>query len=976
MKGDFSRITFDPDKNYVETLMQQGRVQLDADWNEQQSMHRHLRQKAVAEIIGRHGAPKTGGGFAIGLTANASDLTISTGQFYVDGIGLENNSAQLVTLSAQPFLPLKQGLLAGFERPKQSGRYLVYLEVWERHVTADIDPEILEEALGGVDTTTRKQVVWQVKLTKQAVPASAVCDDFAANWSPPESLTNGTMKADTVTVSSSTTPCVIPPAAGYKGLENQLYRVEIHRGGNSQSGAKPATFKWSRDNGSVTTTVTISGQTLIARDLGRDEISLGFKENQWIEITDERMELTNQRGELIQIESIDKNTREIKIKAATPVPQIDATKPVIIRRWDNTGNQADKNGIRLSNTPAVLESGVEIEFSSGVYRSGDYWLIPARTSINSSTGSIEWKRDPGTGQSMLVSPHGIDRHYSPLALVQYDLPNDSFALVPNADCRPLFPSLTDIAASDVSFDSSHCESSNMLMNVDTVQDAIDSLCTQMQGCCTYHITPQTDIKKIAEKINALGKVHVKICFQLGDYQIDQPLIIGTEKNPKGHIVITGFGKGTQLVAENLESCLRFENCESVSVYDLTAKANHVANTKKHEHLNGVLTFIDCGEVNVNDCSISCGSGPVRGATCISVIQQKSGGSLAKQVRIERNSLKVGMEQVGILVLNASRAWIQDNNIDVVKSAASLTLSKLLKNKVYRASARSLLVSHAQYNGKKPADMTNIETVKYGREKKVYFKTDPGLIGQWTKLVGSTGSMPSTDLLMKLKLKQVADDVLLEKINLNSFPAFKQWYSSLSSKTRAVASQGIVISGSVNNGNIWVKNNAIVGVLQGIKVGYSKRESRKGSNVRATGINIQGNRVQMHIPPVATRHIEGIFIGSYSNEAIIESNTVSGAFIASSSTAAHNEGIKVYGMLGNMLVIRHNTVFSIASAIRVVPLNGSHHAVHRWLVADNLVSGSANSVDLSADRSIDHIGNHPTGMSYTDLDNRLKALERN
>ena len=104
--------------------------------------------------------------------------------------------------------------------------------------------------------------------------------------------------------------------------------------------------------------------------------------------------------------------------------------------------------------------------------------------------------------------------------------------------------------------------------------------------------------------------------------------------------------------------------------------------------------------------------------------------------------------------------------------------------------------------------------------------------------------------------------------------------------------------------------------------------------------------------------------------------MSGAFVASSSTATHNEGIKVYGMLGNMLVIRHNTVFSIESAIRVVPLNGTHRAVHRWLVADNLVSGSSNNVDLSGDLSIDHIGNHPRGMSYTDLDNRLKALEGN
>ena len=35
MKGDFSRDTFDENKNYSSVLMQQGRVMLDADWNEQ-----------------------------------------------------------------------------------------------------------------------------------------------------------------------------------------------------------------------------------------------------------------------------------------------------------------------------------------------------------------------------------------------------------------------------------------------------------------------------------------------------------------------------------------------------------------------------------------------------------------------------------------------------------------------------------------------------------------------------------------------------------------------------------------------------------------------------------------------------------------------------------------------------------------------------------------------------------------------------
>ena len=35
MKGDFSRETFDRARHYSAVLLQQGRVQLDADWNEQ-----------------------------------------------------------------------------------------------------------------------------------------------------------------------------------------------------------------------------------------------------------------------------------------------------------------------------------------------------------------------------------------------------------------------------------------------------------------------------------------------------------------------------------------------------------------------------------------------------------------------------------------------------------------------------------------------------------------------------------------------------------------------------------------------------------------------------------------------------------------------------------------------------------------------------------------------------------------------------
>jgi hypothetical protein len=41
MKGDFSRDSFDPVKHFSRVLQQQGRVQLDADWNEQAAILLH-----------------------------------------------------------------------------------------------------------------------------------------------------------------------------------------------------------------------------------------------------------------------------------------------------------------------------------------------------------------------------------------------------------------------------------------------------------------------------------------------------------------------------------------------------------------------------------------------------------------------------------------------------------------------------------------------------------------------------------------------------------------------------------------------------------------------------------------------------------------------------------------------------------------------------------------------------------------------
>jgi Family of unknown function (DUF6519) len=63
MMGDISRKTFDPQKHYSGVLQQQGRVQVDADWNEQLAIQHHRTETESRDVIGQCGVPEKGGGF-------------------------------------------------------------------------------------------------------------------------------------------------------------------------------------------------------------------------------------------------------------------------------------------------------------------------------------------------------------------------------------------------------------------------------------------------------------------------------------------------------------------------------------------------------------------------------------------------------------------------------------------------------------------------------------------------------------------------------------------------------------------------------------------------------------------------------------------------------------------------------------------------------------------------------------------------
>src|SRR5687767_7199390 len=120
MKGDFSRRTFDAARHYAAVTMQQGRVQLDADWNEQAEIARHRVQTETLDTVGRCGGPLHAAGFGLvelGTLSTAEkeylakryktlgkgDFLLSAGRYYVDGILVENEHA--VPFAQQPDLP-------------------------------------------------------------------------------------------------------------------------------------------------------------------------------------------------------------------------------------------------------------------------------------------------------------------------------------------------------------------------------------------------------------------------------------------------------------------------------------------------------------------------------------------------------------------------------------------------------------------------------------------------------------------------------------------------------------------------------------------------------------------------------------------------------------------------------------------------------------------------------------------------------
>ncbi|TDK21487.1 hypothetical protein E2F46_14710 [Luteimonas aestuarii] len=456
MKGDFSRLTFDPRNRFSQVLQQQGRVMLDADVNEQGAILLHQLRTMALDLFGSYAAPAMAPGFGLSLASadGVLALRIGAGRYYVHGVLCENEGCDYLD---QPHFtpgdgtndeedPLRHWLAS---TDRDGARFWIYLKVWERHVTPLEMPHLHEVALAGPDTCSRSQVVWQVRaLDMAAVEASlaarlealgnvraqagdaveavrlqawidALQSDLSRLRATPGQACAAPLRvfdrdapkmALRLAPPGLDDPGVIGPSAGYRGLGNHLYRIEIHRPGR----AGAATFKWSRDNGSVVTRWLSGGGRRLR--VARTE---GFAAGQWVELSDEVDDLCFRPGSFCQLAGVEGD----ELVLASDAPRaVGATSKV--RRWDQqarTGRVLSGGAVPLDAASGSaadwidLEDGVQVRFDlDGEYRTGDYWHVAMRT-----TGETCWERD-ADGEPLARAPHGPRVHYAPLGFVGMD----------------------------------------------------------------------------------------------------------------------------------------------------------------------------------------------------------------------------------------------------------------------------------------------------------------------------------------------------------------------------------------------------------------------------------------------------------------------------------------------------------------------------------------------------------------------------
>lgn len=690
---DISRVANDPKKHYSSVCMQQGRVLTDDDWNENERIKIEERSRSRVDIIGGYGTQDNG--FAIEFpmvgTDNFINFNICPGTVHLGGLRLELEKNELYRMQKdwlQQFADSGNNPLT-----LESGvwRYdLVYLEAWQQGVSAVEDNELLEYALGGLDTTTRIRTMRRVKILPdirttncdeafQVLKSRESRGDVRGNY---EIVTDARLQISCIpTGVPNENLCAPSSIGGYLGAENQAIRVQL---------VDNSHFTWGYDNAAplyrvevkfdpIGSPATLKVVKMLIEPKDQHHWPMA---NQIVEILPWSAVLSNgekiagQCGHLSRVQSsynpdsgeftlvtpIDSDFgvawKERKDAALLTAPVANAcpagnpeTREYFYMRVWNRGND-------ISSPPAIpftpgspaplANTGLQITISGGPLNKGDFWVVAARPETPSQI--VPWSMATGK------SPNGIRRFVAPLAIIRWIHTGLRIKGKVIKDCRKYFPPLNNIWAKDIKFNNGTCDFSHP--EAKTAQEAIDNICKRQK--CTLVAVPGNGWQNIFHRIQEGQDAHV--CFQLGTYVLEHAVILRN----KGNITFSGCGKGTLIIVKNTESAFAFIECGDIVINGLSVKSEAIGRRSKYKHLNGAIVIQDCQNAFVENVNLSCADSSIRSASCLTV---RNTTTQINNSAIVRNSrFNIGNYQVGILIVNADRTHIETNQVVSLEKA--------------------------------------------------------------------------------------------------------------------------------------------------------------------------------------------------------------------------------------------------------------------------------------------------------------------
>jgi Family of unknown function (DUF6519) len=515
MGSDRARVSYDAGQQYRSVVMQQGRVAVEADWNEAQLIASEETRHEALDFVGPAGTP--GNGYAISMTTGSFDFDIGAGVMYVGGMrawlpeGLQYSQQQrndwMDWSNDASWVPVPT-------TAPTTNEY-VYLFLREQEVSAVEDSDLKDIALGGPDTAQRSRLVQHVvRLETAGTDCPSALATAQTTWAGEGFTLNeldysvasfAQLQVGFVPPSTPPTPCDPVAQSGYLGADNQLIRVQV-----SDPKASPQCLLWGYDDASFLYGVTVTSATSVTLQSAPVDAEHIPQSGQVVEILMPAGLLSN--GQYIaaptgQIFTLGASAYDPDSKILTLPSSLDVSlygdgtsnnpspPQVFLRVWEGT----------LPITPGTYQmlpnTGVQVNLTStntnNVFRGGDYWMFAVRPALATLVYPERYTSGP-------QPPDGPREWICPLAVLTWT------AATPIApSCRNLFDNLVDLTA----LDQGGCCSVFVAavghnQGTFTIQDAISQILSTGGRVClgagTFNLTSTVEISGATLAIELCG----------------------------------------------------------------------------------------------------------------------------------------------------------------------------------------------------------------------------------------------------------------------------------------------------------------------------------------------------------------------------------------------------------------------------------------------------------------------------------------